>query len=138
MLYNEKGYVRSIDIAARMNYSKPSVSRAMGLLKTSGHIEMDKDGHITLTETGLKLASQVYERHRVITSFLTSIGVDPFVAAQDACRMEHAISGESFEKLKEHVTAMELNKSEELQCFWHEDQENPAVKEFAELLENSY
>ncbi|MBQ8648243.1 MAG: metal-dependent transcriptional regulator [Oscillospiraceae bacterium] len=115
VLYNEKGYVRSIDIAARMNYSKPSVSRAMGLLKTSGHIEMDKDGHITLTETGLKLASQVYERHRVITSFLTSIGVDPFVAAQDACRMEHAISGESFEKLKEHVAAMELNRSEELQ-----------------------
>ena len=107
ILYNEKGYVRSIDIAARMNFSKPSVSRAMGLLKNGGYILMDKDGLITLTESGEHLASQVYERHRVLTSFFTKLGVDPFLAAQDACRMEHVISAESFEKLKAHLGDME-------------------------------
>ena len=107
ILHNEKGYVRSIDIAARMNFSKPSVSRAMGLLKTGGYILMDKDGLITLTESGEHLASQVYERHRVLTSFFTKLGVDPFLAAQDACRMEHVISAESFEKLKAHLDEME-------------------------------
>ena len=100
-------YVRSIDIANEMGFSKPSVSRAMGLLKTGGYILMDKDGLITLTESGEHLASQVYERHRVLTSFFTKLGVDPFLAAQDACRMEHVISAESFEKLKAHLGDME-------------------------------
>lgn len=99
--------VRSIDIVDYMGYSKPSVSRAMGLLKTGGYILMDKDGLITLTESGEHLASQVYERHRVLTSFFTKLGVDPFLAAQDACRMEHVISAESFEKLKAHLNDME-------------------------------
>ena len=79
----------------------------MGLLKTGGYILMDKDGLITLTESGEHLASQVYERHRVLTSFFTKLGVDPFLAAQDACRMEHVISAESFEKLKAHLNDME-------------------------------
>lgn len=107
ILSKKIGSVRSLDVAEYMNFSKPSVSRAMGLLKTGGYILMDKDGLITLTESGEHLASQVYERHRVLTSFFTKLGVDPFLAAQDACRMEHVISAESFEKLKAHLNDME-------------------------------
>ena len=107
ILSKKIGSVRSLDVAEYMNFSKPSVSRAMGLLKTGGYILMDKDGLITLTESGEHLASQVYERHRVLTSFFTKLGVDPFLAAQDACRMEHVISAESFEKLKAHLDEME-------------------------------
>lgn len=107
VLSRKSSYVRAIDVGEYMGYSKPSVSRAMGLLKTGGYILMDKDGLITLTESGEHLASQVYERHRVLTSFFTKLGVDPFLAAQDACRMEHVISAESFEKLKAHLNDME-------------------------------
>ena len=107
VLSRKSSYVRAIDVGEYMGYSQPSVSRAMGLLKTGGYILMDKDGLITLTESGEHLASQVYERHRVLTSFFTKLGVDPFLAAQDACRMEHVISAESFEKLKAHLNDME-------------------------------
>ena len=100
VLHKKMGMVRSVDVARHLEVTKPSVSRAMGLLKTGGYILMDKDGLITLTESGEHLASQVYERHRVLTSFFTKLGVDPFLAAQDACRMEHVISQESFEHLK--------------------------------------
>ena len=83
-----------------MGYSKPSVSRAVGLLKNGGYIEVDQDGYITLTATGLALAEKIYERHTVLTNFLVSLGVDPQVAAEDACKLEHAISDESLSAIK--------------------------------------
>jgi Mn-dependent DtxR family transcriptional regulator len=95
--------VRSIDIVHEMNVSKPSVSRAMGILKEKGLIKVDTLGAITLTEEGLKLAEGVYEKHRVLTNWLISLGVSKDVAAEDACKMEHYISNESFDKLKEFI-----------------------------------
>ncbi len=101
MLQQEKGYVRSIDIASRLNFSKPSVSRAMGLLKQNGYIVVHPDGHVILTETGLKKASDVLERHRTLTEFLeTVIHVTPDIAEKDACRIEHIISPETFAGIK--------------------------------------
>ena len=81
ILHNEKGYVRSIDIAARMNFSKPSVSRAMGLLKTGGYILVDKDGFITLTDSGMEIAEKIFERHTILTKMLVGLGVDEETAA---------------------------------------------------------
>lgn len=95
--------VRSIDIAEHMNYSKPSVSRAMGLLRQGGYITMDKSGYISLTETGKKVAETIYERHVILSGFLTKIGVDPVTATNDACKIEHAISAESFTALKKFL-----------------------------------
>lgn len=92
--------VRSIDIADHMNYSKPSVSRAMGLLKQGGYILMDKSGYITLTDSGKAVAETIYERHVILSEFLKKIGVDPITATNDACKIEHAISAESFTALK--------------------------------------
>ncbi|MBQ8995350.1 MAG: metal-dependent transcriptional regulator [Oscillospiraceae bacterium] len=92
--------VRSIDVAEHMEFSKPSVSRAMSKLKEGGYILMDKSGYITLTETGKKIAETIYERHVVLSAFFKSIGVDPVTATNDACKIEHAISAESFEALK--------------------------------------
>ena len=86
-----------------MELSKPSVSRAMGILREGGFIEVGENGYITLTGDGKQVAEMIYERHRVLTRWLVSIGVDEAVAAKDACRLEHAISKESFEKLKEHI-----------------------------------
>ena len=86
-----------------MGYSKPSVSRAMGLLKKGEYILMEKDGSITLTETGRVLAEQIYERHTVLTELLVKLGVDKEVASEDACKMEHAISDETFEAIKKHI-----------------------------------
>lgn len=95
--------VRSIDISEHMGFSKPSVSRAVGILKTGGYIEADKDGFIHLTQMGLETAEKTYERHRVLTEFFVRIGVDKDIAAEDACKMEHIISDESFEALKKHI-----------------------------------
>lgn len=95
--------VRSIDVATEMNFSKPSVSVAMKNLRNSGHIAVDKDGHITLTDSGRLIAETIYERHRLLSSWLIELGVDPQVAAEDACRMEHVISPESFNAIKKHV-----------------------------------
>ncbi len=92
--------VRSIDIADHMNYSKPSVSRAMGLLRQGGYILMDKSGYITLTDSGKAVAETIYERHVILSEFLKKIGVDPITATNDACKIEHAISAESFTALK--------------------------------------
>ncbi len=92
--------VRSIDIADHMNYSKPSVSRAMGLLRQGGYILMDKSGYITLTDSGKAIAETIYERHVILSEFLKKIGVDPITATNDACKIEHAISAESFTALK--------------------------------------
>lgn len=103
MLKESKGSVRSIDIVRQMNFSKPSVSRAMSLLRENGYITMDKEGWIQLTESGMEIASRIYERHRLLTKWLMALGVSPEVAAEDACRMEHDISNETFEKLKAHI-----------------------------------
>ena len=95
--------VRSIDVCEEMGFSKPSVSRAVGLLKTGGYISVDKDGYITLTEIGEELAAKIYERHNVLTKFLISIGVDEQTASNDACKMEHVMSDEAFEAIKKQL-----------------------------------
>ena len=99
------GEVRSIDIVHEMELSKPSVSRAMGILREGGFINVDGNGYITLTEAGTEVAETIYERHRFFTAFLMKIGVDPTVAEKDACRLEHVISAESFGKMKEYLSA---------------------------------
>ena len=106
VLHKRKGIVRSIDIANEMNFSKPSVSVAMKNLRLGGYIKVDDDGNITLLDKGLEIAEKIYERHTLLSSWLTSMGVDPEVAAEDACRMEHVISSETFDALKRHVTTM--------------------------------
>lgn len=103
ILSKRQGQVRSIDIATELNFSKPSVSVAMKNLRQSGYITVNDNGHITLTEMGLEVANSVLERHQLITSLLVALGVSPEVAAEDACRMEHVISEESFNALKAHA-----------------------------------
>ena len=104
MIREEKGTVRSIDVAHHLEFSKPSVSRAMSLLRENGYIHMDKDGLITLTDSGYAVPSRIYERHQLLTQWLTKLGVSPEVAAADACRLEHDLSDETFQKLKEHIS----------------------------------
>lgn len=104
MLQQEKGSVRSIDVARRLQFSKPSVSRAMSLLKTNGYIIMDSDGQLHLTESGLGIAQRIYERHLLITRWLMMLGVDEETAANDACKIEHDLSDITFQKLKEHLS----------------------------------
>ena len=103
VLLQKNGQVRSIDISEYMGYSKPSVSRAVGLLKAGGYILMDREGYITLTDSGLAVAQKIYERHTLLTTLLTRLGVSQETAAEDACKIEHAISDESFQALKRHV-----------------------------------
>jgi Mn-dependent DtxR family transcriptional regulator len=95
--------VRSIDIVNEMHFSKPSVSVAMRNLRADGYILVNEDGYITLTDSGREIAEMIYERHRLLKNLLMSIGVDEAIAAEDACRIEHVISKESFEALKQHV-----------------------------------
>lgn len=95
--------VRSIDIVYYMGYSKPSVSRAVGILRQGGYIHVAEDGGITLTESGQAVAEKIYERHRLLTSFLVKLGVDEKTAAEDACKMEHVISDASMEAIKRHA-----------------------------------
>lgn len=97
------GQVRSIDIATEMNYSKPSISVAMKKLRENGYIQVDGDGFITLTDSGYEIASNIYNRHQVLTDFFVSLGVDEKIAAEDACRIEHDLSEETFEKIREHA-----------------------------------
>ena len=99
-LSQTSGYVRAIDVGEEMGYSKPSVSRAMNLLKQGGYIVIDRNGAITLTDTGRALAEKIYARHTLLTSFLISLGVDETTASEDACKMEHSISDTSFEAIK--------------------------------------
>lgn len=106
ILVKRNGTVRSTDIADEMNYSKPSVSRAMGLLKAGGYIFIDSDGFINLTESGLYHAEKILERHTVLTDILTVIGVDPKIAATDACKMEHVISDASFDAIKKYLDSI--------------------------------
>ncbi len=100
LLIQKQGAPRAIDVVHHTGYSKPSVSRAMGLLKKNGHICVDDGGYITLTDSGKEVATKILERHRVLTGCLIKLGVDPETAAEDACRIEHVISDTSFEKLK--------------------------------------
>ncbi|MCR5615638.1 MAG: metal-dependent transcriptional regulator [Saccharofermentans sp.] len=103
ILSNELENVRSLDVARYMKFSKPSVSRAMGLLRNSRYIAVDEKGYISLTNSGLEIAEKIYERHVVLTKLLTDIGVSPETASEDACRIEHVISDESFEAIKSHL-----------------------------------
>lgn len=105
VLSQKHSLVRAIDVGEHMGYSKPSVSRAMGLLKNGGFIEVAHDGSITLTDEGREVAHKIYERHTILTAFLVSIGVDETVASEDACKIEHDISDASFEAIKRHVSA---------------------------------
>ena len=95
--------VRSIDISEYMGYSKPSVSRAVNLLKNGGYIAMDEENYIVLTETGRAIAEKIYDRHTLLTKLLVRLGVPEKIAAEDACKMEHSISDESFEAIRRHV-----------------------------------
>lgn len=103
ILSNRMEHVRSIDISDYMNYSKPSISKAMGHLKKGGYVVVDSNGYITLTETGLDIATKIYERHNVLSQWLISLGVDEETAIEDACRMEHDISDTSFAAVKRHL-----------------------------------
>lgn len=103
VLSKQIGDVRSLDAAEYMNFSKPSVSRAVRLLKEGEFITVDKDGYITLTDAGREIAEKIYERHTLLTNFLTGLGVDEETAADDACKMEHDISDTVFEAIKNHV-----------------------------------
>ena len=102
VLAKKSGYVRSIDISEYLGYSKPSVSRAMGILREGGYILMEKDGAITLTDSGKKLAETIYERHTVLSELLIRLGVDEKTATDDACWIEHVISDESFQAIKQY------------------------------------
>lgn len=103
ILSKSKSSVRSIDVAEYMNFSRASVSRGIGLLKKQDFILMDRDGYITLTDSGLKTAEKIYERHTVISKMLTALGIDEKTATEDACRIEHVISDKTFEALKQHA-----------------------------------
>lgn len=103
VLSNKKSSVRSIDIAEYMNYTKPSVSRAVARLKTDGYITIDNDGYITLTDIGYAEAKKIYERHTILTKVLMMLGIDEETASEDACKIEHVISNKSFETIKKHM-----------------------------------
>ncbi len=103
-ILSQKGpFVRSIDVAEYMGFSKPSVSRGVGILKRDGYLNVDKDGYLTLTEAGIERAQKIYERHTVIRDMLIRLGVDEETASQDACRIEHIISDASFQAICRHV-----------------------------------
>ena len=106
VLQKQRGRVRSIDVSEHMGYSKPSVSRAVSLLKKNGYITVEEDGALTLTEAGAAIGKKIYERHTILAGLLQLLGVSPETAVEDACRLEHAISDESFDAIKRHVTKM--------------------------------
>lgn len=103
VLQKEKGMVRSVDLARHMGFSKPSISHAVGVLKNGGFLTVDEDGYLHLTEDGREVAEKIYERHQFFTEQLIAVGVDRETAERDACRIEHAISEETFQKLKASV-----------------------------------
>ena len=109
-LTEEKGYARSVDIAVGLGVSKPSVSVAMKQLREGNYIVMDKDNFISLTETGMEIAQRIYERHKVLTRVLTLIGVDDRIAQEDACKVEHDISVQTFTAIKAQLEKMEAAK----------------------------
>lgn len=101
ILKKKMGMVRSVDLARHMGYSKPSISHAVSILRDGGFLTMDKEGFLHLTDVGQEVAEKIYARHQLFTKLLIDVGIDPITAEQDACRMEHAISQESFEKLRD-------------------------------------
>ena len=103
ILSQKSSSVRSIDVGDYMGFSKPSVSRAVGILKKGGYVVMDKDGYLSFTDSGLEVAKKIYERHTTLTDFLVRLGVDKNTAVEDACKMEHDISDETFEKMKAYL-----------------------------------
>ena len=103
VLSREKDAVRAIDVGQKMGYSKPSVSRALAKLRADGYLLVDGNGYLRLTDKGSAIAEKIYERHHVLSELLTRIGVSPETAAEDACRIEHVISDESFTAIKKHV-----------------------------------
>ena len=103
ILKKRQGQVRSIDIASELSFSKPSVSVAMKNLRLNGYIDVDKEGYITLLDKGLEIAEKIYERHTLFSDWLMALGVSPEVAAEDACRIDHVISNETFEAFKAHA-----------------------------------
>lgn len=103
VLSKEKSVVRAIDVGEYMHFSKPSVSRAVGLLKNGGFLTVEADGHIRLTDTGREIAEKIYTRHTVLTDVLTALDVPPEIAAADACKIEHDISDETFAALCRHM-----------------------------------
>ena len=105
VLSQRLNHVRSVDIAEHMGYSKPSVSRAVGLLKQGGYVVMDKDSFLSLTDHGLDVARKIFERHTVLSKFLISLGVSPETAAEDACKIEHVISDETLSAIKRNMNA---------------------------------
>ena len=105
VLTRKSNSVRSVDVCEHMGFSKPSVSRAVGLLKEGGYITVDVDGFLHLTDIGKELAEKIYERHTILSSFLISLGVDELTAAEDACKMEHDISEISLAAIKRHIEA---------------------------------
>lgn len=110
VLAQKSNNIRAIDVASYLGYSKPSVSRALGILKTGEYISVDDEGYITLTESGKQVAEQLYERHTVLTNMLVAIGIDEETAAEDACRIEHVISDESFAAIKAHYLNLKNSK----------------------------
>lgn len=103
ILNKRNGEVHAIDIAAELEFSKPSVSVAMKRLRENGYVEVNGMGHITLTDKGMEIAQRMYERHTFLSGWLASIGVDPVIAAEDACRMEHVISAETFDAIRAYA-----------------------------------
>ena len=114
ILQQRMQHVRSIDVATELGFSKPSISRAVNLLRANGYLDVDGNGYLWLTESGRAVAERMYERHRLLTRCLMALGVSEETARQDACRIEHVISAESFEKIKEHVQTRLLPEYNEI------------------------
>ena len=110
ILSQKQDFVRSLDVAEYMHFSKPSVSRAVGLLKSGNYLVVDGNGHLILTDSGLSVAQKIYERHQVLTKMFMALGVDEAIATDDACRIEHYISDITFEAIKKHIA--EYNSSD--------------------------
>ena len=106
VLSQKSGFVRSVDVSEYLGYSKPSVSRAMGILRSGGFVLMDPDGGLSLTDTGREIAEKIFERHTLLSQLLMALGVPEGTAIADACKMEHAISDESFQALKRHMAQL--------------------------------
>ena len=111
VLSKESKYVRAIDVGEHLGYSKPSVSRAMSILKKEGYVTADADGYLSLTESGRRVAEDMYSRHTVITRLLVCLGVEEGIASEDACRIEHVISEESFAAMKQHLARFESKEA---------------------------
>lgn len=109
ILSKKSSFVRSLDVAEYMGFSKPSVSRAVGLLKNAEYITVDKNGHLFLTDSGMKIAEKIYEKHTLLTDFLIYLGIDEKTAVQDACKIEHYISDKSFDAIKNHIIKIKDN-----------------------------